>query len=157
MFHHDAAYEAALRALNRLLTYAPSSSISTNGSCPSAASRRPGPSRRPTPASSPADSAACRSGSLLASPTRGELSHVCWQSQKGSLAFEHISNRNVGSAETDPAKGEKPCRPNLSIVLLGRNRLRCHDRIDAYRRVRWWSWRRGQLAATGDLELAALY
>ena len=29
----------------RLLTYAPSFSISTNGSCPSAASRRPGPSR----------------------------------------------------------------------------------------------------------------
>jgi hypothetical protein len=41
-------------------------------------------------------------------------------------------------------------------LLLSRNRLRCHDRIDAYRRVRWWPWRRGQCAATRDLELAAL-
>ena len=51
---------------------------------------------------------------------------------------------------------EKSHVAQICDLLLGRNRLRCHDRIDAYRRVRWWSWRRGQLAATGDLELAAL-
>jgi hypothetical protein len=42
--------------------------------------------------------------------------------------------------------------------LLGRSRLRCRNRIDAYRRVRARAWcaRRGQCAATEDLELAAL-
>jgi hypothetical protein len=55
-----------------------------------------------------------------------------------------------------PGHKEKNHVAQICDLLLGRNCLRRHNRIDAYGRVRCCSWRRGQRAATGDLELAAL-
>jgi hypothetical protein len=85
------------------------------------------------------------------------------------LGTKPISGR-FWAGRDEPTQGRSICmgivfqynrpigkRIRNNVAQIGDRLLscRCRNRTDAYRRFRCWPWRR-QLAATGDMELAAL-
>jgi hypothetical protein len=75
----------------------------------------------------------------------------------GGTSFPPEASPNSLIAEKDSALVVVGQRIRNNVAQIGDRLLscRCRNRTDGYRRLRCWPWR-SQLAATGDMELAAL-